>query len=112
VKYRREVFVNQEIIDELKKRTREMASNWDVSIKNQEVDKDYTRILFSVAPKTDLVKFIKALKGSTSRVIKNRFPGVEKKLWKGKFWSPSYFLATTGAVTLDVLKEYVESQGE
>ena len=27
------------------------------------------------------------------------------------FWSRSYFLATTGQV-LDVLKKYVESQGE
>ena len=26
------------------------------------------------------------------------------------FWSPSYFLATTGNVTIDVLKEYVENQ--
>ncbi|RLI76840.1 IS200/IS605 family transposase, partial [Archaeoglobales archaeon] len=28
------------------------------------------------------------------------------------FWSPSYFLATSGQVTLDALKRYVESQGE
>lgn len=26
------------------------------------------------------------------------------------FWSHSYFLATTGNVTLDTLKEYVENQ--
>ncbi|KXB05862.1 transposase [candidate division MSBL1 archaeon SCGC-AAA382F02] len=112
VKYRREVFENQGIIDELKKRTRKIASNYDVTIKNQEVDKDHTHILFSAAPKTDLVKFINALKGATSRVIRNRFPEVKEKLWEDKFWSPSYFLATTGEVTLDVLKEYVENQGE
>jgi len=35
-----------------------------------------------------------------------------KKKCKGVFWSPSYFLATSGQVTLDVLKRYVESQGE
>jgi len=36
--------------------------------------------------------------------IKRKFPEVKKKLWKSMFWSRSYFLATTGQVTLDVLK--------
>lgn len=34
------------------------------------------------------------------------------KLWKGHLWSRSYCLLTTGQTTLDVLKKYVESQGE
>ena len=29
---------------------------------------------------------------------------------KDSFWSPSYFIATTGNVSIDVLKEYVENQ--
>ncbi|HIP17861.1 MAG TPA: IS200/IS605 family transposase, partial [Sulfurovum sp.] len=36
---------------------------------------------------------------------------VKEKLWKEAFWSRSFFLATTGGVTLEVLKQYVESQG-
>ena len=36
--------------------------------------------------------------------IKRKFPEVKKKLWKSMFWLRSYFLATTGQVTLDVLK--------
>jgi REP element-mobilizing transposase RayT len=38
------------------------------------------------------------------------FPEIKKQLWGGAFWSPSYFLASTGQVTLDVLKRYVENQ--
>ena len=34
------------------------------------------------------------------------------RLWKGHLWSTSYCLLTTGQTTLDVLKRYVESQGE
>ena len=33
------------------------------------------------------------------------------KLWQEAFWSRSFFLATTGGVTLEVLKQYVENQG-
>jgi hypothetical protein len=32
------------------------------------------------------------------------------KLWGDNFWSPSYFLSTTGNVTIDLLKQYVENQ--
>lgn len=35
---------------------------------------------------------------------------LKNKLWGESFWSPSYFIATTGNVTIDILKEYVENQ--
>jgi len=39
------------------------------------------------------------------RLMKDRY-------WPGgdAFWSPSYFLATTGNVTIDIIKQYVENQ--
>jgi putative transposase len=112
VKYRRDVFVNDEIVDRLKEQIKRIAPLYDVSILNQETDEDHVHILFSATPKTDLVKFINALKGATARKIRKDFPEVKKKLWKDVFWSPSYCLITTGQVTLDQLKKYVESQGE
>ena len=62
-------------------------------------------------PTLNIPKYINALK-ITSREIRRKFPEVKRKLWKNVFWSPSYFLATTGQVTLDVLKKYVESLKE
>ena len=38
------------------------------------------------------------------------FPETKEFLGGDSFWTPSYFLATTGQVSLDVLKAYVESQ--
>ena len=35
---------------------------------------------------------------------------LKDKLWGEHFWSPSYFLATTGNVTIDTLKAYIENQ--
>ena len=32
------------------------------------------------------------------------------EIWGKHFWLPSYFLATTGNVTIDILKQYVENQ--
>ena len=33
-------------------------------------------------------------------------------LWEETFWSRSYFIATIGQVTLDILEKYVESQNK
>jgi len=112
VKYRRKVFTDNNIIDELKNRTRKISERFGVEIISQETDKDHTHILFKATPKTDLVKYINSLKGGTSNAIRHRFPEIKKKLYGNAFWSPSYCLITTGEVTLDQLIKYVESQGE
>ena len=112
VKYRREIFLTDDIIDELKQRTKRIAEGFDITIINQECDKDHTHILFSAKPSSNLIKFINSLKGATSKAIRHRFPEVKKYLWKNVLWSSSYCLITTGQVTLDQLKKYVEEQGK
>ena len=112
IKYRKKVFDNDEIINELKERTRKIADGFDIEIINQECDKDHTHILFKAKPNSDLIRFINSLKGATSRVIRTKFPEVKQKLWKDIFWSKSYCLITTGQTTLDQLKKYVDSQGK
>ena len=112
VKYRRKVFLDDKIIDELKTRTRKISEGFGIEVISQETDKDHTHILFKATPQTNLIKYINSLKGGTSNAIRHRFPEVKEKLWKNAFWSPSYCLITTGEVTLDQLIKYVESQGE
>ena len=110
VKYRRKVFANDAIVDLLKTKTREIAETFNVDILEIECDKDHFHMLFKATPLLNIPQFINAIKTITSREIQRNFPDVKKELWKGKFWSPSYFLATSGQVTLDVLKKYVDSQ--
>jgi putative transposase len=112
VKYRREVFLNEGITDYLKQKTKEISTTFEVEIIDQECDTDHIHIIFKTKPTLNIPKYINALKTITSREIKRNFPEVRAKLWKNAFWSPSYFLATTGQVTLDQLKRYVESQGK
>ena len=110
VKYRREVFEDEGIVDFLKKKIREISENFGVDVLNIECAKDHFHMIFKAKPTLDIPKYINAMKTITSREIQRNFPEVKEKLWKGVFWSPSYFLATTGQLTLDVLKKYVEEQ--
>ncbi|WP_459783894.1 transposase, partial [Alkalibacterium sp. s-m-22] len=40
------------------------------------------------------------------------FPEVKQKLWKEMFWSRSFCLLTTGGAPIEVIKKYIENQGE
>jgi putative transposase len=111
VKYRRDV-ITPKISERLKDIAIDIASAFGVQIVTQETDVDHFHILFKAKPTTDLSKFINSLKGVSSRRLRQEFPEVKQKLWKGFFWSPSYCLITTGQVSLDVLMKYVEQQGK
>jgi putative transposase len=60
----------------------------------------------------DESKFINAYKSASSRLIKKEYPQIRKYLWKEYFWSRSFCLLTTGGVPIEVIKRYIESQGE
>lgn len=112
VKYRRKV-IDDEICARLKEIFEYIAKAPRYALKIIEFnhDIDHLHILFKAEPKSDLVAFINAYKSASSRLIKKEFPNIRKYLWKSYFWSKSYFLATTGGITLEVLKKYVEYQG-
>jgi putative transposase len=67
-------------------------------------------MIFKAKPTLVIPKYLNAIKTITSRELRRNFPEIKQKLWNDAFWSPSYFLATTGQVTLDQLKRYVEAQ--
>jgi putative transposase len=88
-----------------------IAKDFDVNIIEQECGVDHIHILFRTRPTLDMTKFINILKGHTSREMRSKHKDfLKNKLWGDSFWSPSYFLATTGNVTIDVLKKYIEDQ--
>ena len=68
-------------------------------------------ILFRGQPNTEISKFINAYKSASSRLIKKEYPEIRKSLWKEMFWSQSYCLISTGGVTVDIIKQYIQSQG-
>ena len=43
---------------------------------------------------------------------KKEYPQIRKSLWKEMFWSQSFCLLTTGGVTVDIIKQYIQSQGK
>ena len=110
-KYRRRVF-NDEVSNRAKDIFEYIASNYHVTLIEWNHDSDHVHILFRSHPKTELSKFINAYKSASSRLIKQEFESVRKQLWKSYFWSQSFCLLTSGGAPIEVIKQYIESQGE
>lgn len=111
VKYRRKVF-DDGIYNSAKEIFEYIASNYNITLQEWNHDKDHVHILFKAHPNTEISKFINAYKSVSSRLLKKEFPQIRQKLWKEYFWSQSFCLLTTGGATIEVIKKYIESQGE
>ena len=111
VKYRRKV-----IDDTVSQRLREIFEyiqpSYNITLQEWNHDQDHVHVLFSAHPNSELTKFLNAYKSASSRLIKKEFPEIRQKLWKEYFWSRSFCLISTGGAPIEVIKKYIESQGE
>lgn len=112
VKYRQKVFVEDiGIIGDIKDKIVELSEGFDVEVLEIECGIDHIHLLISAKPTLDMTKYINIVKGHSSRYIRDKYSEfLSDKLWGNHFWSRSYFIATTGNVSIDVLKRYVEEQ--
>ena len=111
VKYRRNV-----LDDNVSERARAIfeyiAPNYKITIQEWHHESDHVHVIFKAHPKSEISKFINAYKSASSRLLKKEYPSIRQKLWKDSFWSKSFCLITAGGAPLEVLKQYIESQGE
>ena len=89
-----------------------IAPSYKIELVEWNHDKDHVHILFKGQPKTEMSKFINAYKSASSRLLKKEFPIIRQKLWKEMFWSQSFCLLSSGGAPIEVIKEYIENQGQ
>lgn len=109
-KYRGQV-IDDEISEFAKDTFERISESYHITLVEWNHDKDHVHIMFKAHPKTELTKFINAYKSASSRLIKRDFPRVKQFLWKEMFWSKSFCLLTTGGALIDVIKKYIQHQG-
>ena len=111
VKYRRKV-INDPISERAKEIWEYIAPRYGIVLEEWNHDIDHVHVMFRAQPKTELSKFINAYKSASSRLLKKEYPEIREKLWKETFWSQSFCLLTAGGVPVEVIRQYIENQGE
>ena len=106
-KYRRKVLVNG-VDERLKTILIETIEKWGQELVELEVMPDHVHLLIGCDPQFGIHRLVKYLKGTSSRYLRQEFPQLKRRL--PSLWTNSYFVATTGGITLETLKRYVEGQ--
>ena len=80
----------------------------DVRILKGVVSKDHVHMLIEYPPKVSLSDLVKRLKGGSSRILQQEFPQLRKQYWGRHFWAIGYGAWSTGNITEEVVKKYLE----
>ena len=106
-KYRRPV-IEGDVADRLKQIIREVTAERECNIIELETMPDHVHLLVECDPQYGIHRLVKQIKGRSSRVLRQEFPALKSRL--PTLWTNSYFVATVGGTTLEVVKQYVENQ--
>jgi putative transposase len=111
-KYRKKCF-SKEILSRLEEILNNLAEKWDIELLEFGGEEDHIHLLLSMHPNVTPSKFINNIKTVTSRLIRKEFSEhLARFYWKPVMWTRAYCLITAGGAPLDVLKQYIESQGD
>lgn len=106
-KYRRKVLVPP-VDQRLKEVLAETAAAYGMVFHAVEVMPDHVHPFVEADPTSCVAEIVNRLKGRTSRVLREEFPSLRSKLPSP--WSRSYFAATTGHVSQETIRRYIEAQ--
>ena len=106
-KYRRDV-IRGAVEYRLKQIIGDVCTERAATIIELETMPDHVRLLVSVDPQYGIHRLVKQIKGRSSRLLREEFPHVRSRI--PTLWTNSYFVATVGGATLDVVKQYVANQ--
>ena len=66
-------------------------------------------ILVSIPPQQSISRLVQRLKGKSYLVL-SKFPQLKKVYWGRYFWARGYFVRSSGNVTDEIIKHYIETQ--
>ncbi len=106
-KYRRKVLDTQ-IQGRLKQLIREKETEYGYEIREVETQQEHVHLLIEIPPTDSIDKIVGKIKSYTSKVLREEYPSLKSRL--PSLWTRSKFVSSCGGVTLQVIKDYIESQ--
>jgi len=110
-KYRYKI-LNNDIGQRLKLLLIQTCQSRGVTIISGHIAKDHIHILVSCPPSLAPAKIVQYLKGRSSRILQEEYPHLRKRYWGQHLWARGYFCATVGAITDEMIKEYIERHND
>lgn len=99
-----------EVGTRLRELIREICGPHEVTIMKGHVASDHVHLFVSVPPSLTISRLLQMLKGKSSYKLMHEFPHLRKKFWGRHLWARGYFCVSSGNVTDEVIKQYIEEQ--
>lgn len=108
-KYRKPVLTG-EVAIRVRDLIRQIAAEHELEIISGKVARDHVHVFVSYRPNQDVSQIMQWLKGISSRVLLQEFPHLRKRFWGRHFWARGYLAVSSGNITDEMVKEYIEEQ--
>jgi putative transposase len=96
-------------VDErLKEIIQSVCTESNAEILELEVLPEHVHLLVEVDPQYGIHRLVRAIKGRSSRLLRQEYPWLKSRL--PTLWTNSYFVSTVGGAPLEVVKQYIENQ--
>ena len=106
-RYRRKIFNICQVESRFKEIVKEVCIELGIEIIAMECDQDHVHLFVHVLPNLSPSDIMQKIKGVSSKKLRDEFTQLSKM---SSLWTRSYFVSTTGSVSTDTVKDYVESQ--
>lgn len=108
-KYRYKILQGK-IAERLRELLRQGCEARNIKIVRGNIGKDHVHMLISCPPTLPPSKIMQYLKGRSSKILQEEFQELRKRYWGQHLWAVGYFCRTVGAVTEEMIKQYIEDQ--
>ena len=106
-KYRRSVLVN-DVDTRLREIIQAVCAESRADILALDIMPDHVHLLVEVDPQYGIHRLVRAVKGRSSRLLRQEFAWLKSRL--PTLWTNSYFVSTVGGAPLEVVQQYIDNQ--
>ena len=108
-KYRKAILTDK-VKQFLEEQLETIAETKNYKLLEMRVMPDHIHLFIEANPYESPVNIVKIFKGITGLRMFKKFPELQKQLWRGVLWSPSYYIGTAGHISAETIERYIREQ--
>lgn len=106
-KRRKKVLVG-EVKEDCELMLRQLCQQHGWEVLEMAIQPDHVHLFLRAWPTDSAADIVRTCKGATSRILRQKYPHLLKKL--PSLWTRCYFASTAGDVSSETIKRYIEAQ--
>jgi len=110
-KYRYQV-LKGDVAQRVKELVGQTCEAFEIRIISGVVSKDHVHIFVSAPPTMAPSEIMRRIKGRCAAKLFEEFPMLKKRYWGRHFWARGFFCVTSGQITDEMIKNYLEHHFE